>query len=150
MFRIISRTPEQKADLEWTWERCDEDFFAAGACHILAGTFLEMHPAAGHHALMLQPAEGFRGGHVVATDGTTVFDCRGWSPLAVFLHRYTEGCRAIYPGWNCTLVKVAAPLSWAFARETNCRHASQFFRDPIPRAQAFIRGFPPPAPSGPE
>ena len=142
MFRIISRTPEQKADLAGAWAQPDEDFFAAGACHILAGAFLETYPSAGFHALMLQPADGFRGGHVVATNDADVFDCRGWTPRETFLRRYSEACQKVYPGWFCKLVVVDQPLSWSFAREFGHRHPSQFYRDPLPRARAFLIRFP--------
>jgi hypothetical protein len=144
MFSIISRTAEQKADLAGTWEQPDEDFFAAGACHILAGAFLEAYPSAGFHALMLQPANGFRGGHVVVTNQADVFDCRGWSAREAFLRCYSEGCQKVYPGWSCSLVVIDQPLSWSFARDHCCRHASQFYRDPLPRAHAYLARFPAP------
>ena len=144
LFRISARTPKQKADLAGSWARPDEDFFAAGACHILAGAFLETYPHAGFHALMLQPVEGFRGGHVVVANGSRVFDCRGWHEREDFLLLYTENCRALYPGWSCTLTVIPDPLGWDFCRAHTHRHPSQFFRDPLPRAKAFLRTYPAP------
>lgn len=144
LFRIISRPPAEKADQALSWARCDEDFFAAGACHILAGVFLETYPQVGYYALMLRPASGFRGGHLVAANACRVFDCRGWHEREAFLQRYTESCRAVYPGWSCSLEVIHDPLGWDFCTAHAHRHPSQFYQDPIPRAQAFLRGFAPP------
>ena len=59
------RTAAEKADQQASWLRPDQEFFSAGACHILAGVFLESHPASEFSSYLLQPARGFRGGHVV-------------------------------------------------------------------------------------
>src|SRR5690242_955039 len=85
VLRIVLRTPEQKADLEASWARADEEFFGSGACHILAGAFLEKYRQTGFNALMIAPATGFRGSHVVIANEHHVFDCRGWSRRDKFL-----------------------------------------------------------------
>lgn len=144
MFKLISRTAAEKADLAGSWRRPDEEFFSAGACHILAGVFLESYPEANYRAVMLKPDDGFRGGHVIVTDGRQVFDSRGWHKHAIFLQRYTESCRAVYPGWSCTLVDIEDPLVWVFCRAYTHRHPSQFFIDPRERAKAFLSRFSPP------
>ncbi|MFE2612861.1 hypothetical protein ACFXA2_04510 [Micromonospora chalcea] len=33
---VFRRTPQERADQRLAWERADQPFFAAGACHILA------------------------------------------------------------------------------------------------------------------
>lgn len=141
--QILFRTPEQKADLAGSWARSDEDFFAAGACHILAGIFLLTYPERGFSTVMIRPAEGFHGNHVIVANGSRVYDCRGWNDREDFLRRYTAACGEIYRGWSCTLEEIADPLSWDFCTTHNHRHASQFFRDPLPRAKAFLMQFPP-------
>ena len=144
LFRIIVRTPEEKADLEGGWARSDEDFFAAGACHVLAGAFLEAYPQSQFRPFMIQPARGFRSGHVVVASDTTAFDCRGFSPRAQFLSRYAESCQVLFSGWSYELVAVHDPIGWDFCRAHHHRHPSQFFRDALPRARAFLRRFAPP------
>lgn len=139
-----SPTLEEKSDLEGSWARPDEEFFAAGACHVLAGTFLETYPSAGFRALLIQPGEGFRGRHVVAASSSMVFDCRGWTPREQFLRLYSEAYCAVFPGWTYNLVGVDDPIGWNFCNEHKHRHPSQFIRSPDSRAKAFLLGFPPP------
>lgn len=145
MFTIISRTAEQKADLGGSWSRPDEEFFTAGACHILAGVFLETYPNNRFQAWMIRPSPGFRGGHVVVSDGSWIFDGRGWYSKEDYLRRYAESCQAIYPGWTYRLENVDEVLGWDFCRAYHHRHPSQFFADPILRAKTFLRQFSPPA-----
>jgi hypothetical protein len=143
-FQIIARTPEQKADLAGSWALSDEDFFSAGACHILAGMFLRTYPNAGFQALLLQPAPGFRGTHVVVANPESVFDCRGWTARNEFLCGYAAACDALYPGWSYSLQVIGDPLSEDFCQSYRHRHPSRFFSDPLPRARAYLAGFPPP------
>ena len=145
MFRVTLRTAEEKADLEVSWARPDEDFFGAGACHVLAGAFLRAYPDAGFHALHIQPASGFRGGHVVVTNGAWIFDCRGWNRNAGFLNNYEQALRALQPGWSCALHVVDDPIGWDFCRAHRHRHPSQFARDPVARAALFLERFPGPS-----
>jgi hypothetical protein len=143
VFRIVSRTPEEKADLDASWARPDEEFFASGACHILAGAFLEARGNLGFHALMIQPAAAFGGVHVVIASNRAIFDCRGWSPRDQFLQSYAEAMSQLLPGWSCTLTPVADPIGWDFCRAYSHRHPSQFKHDPMARARAFLGGFSP-------
>lgn len=144
MFRVAFRTPEEKADLDASWARPDEEFFALGACHILAGAFLETHGRMRFHAAMIQPAAGLRGAHVVIANGRIIFDWRGWSPHDQFLQHYAEGMGRLSPGWSYTLTRVADPIGWDFCRAHAHRHPSQFRHDPMPRARSFLSRFPPP------
>ena len=58
----------------------DREFFAAGACHVLAGTFLTMHPRAEFSAWRVrQRMPQGRGGHIVVAGKNLVFDCAGYS-----------------------------------------------------------------------
>ncbi|HEX3588635.1 MAG TPA: hypothetical protein VHV74_03310 [Pseudonocardiaceae bacterium] len=43
----VARTPLERADQLASWQRPDQAFFAAGACHILAFAFLEAFPGLG-------------------------------------------------------------------------------------------------------
>ncbi len=74
MRKFVLRTAEEKADQELSWSRPDEDFFAAGACHVLAAAFLSTYPGAGFEAWSLWPKAGHRGGHMVVMRDDLVFD----------------------------------------------------------------------------
>jgi hypothetical protein len=141
MFRVHLRTPEEKADLERSWRRPDEEFFASGACHVLAGVFLRGPLADGFGALLIEPRDGARGGHVIAASAQWVFDCRGWQRREPYLAEYAAALRAVIPGWSCVLTAIDDPCAWAFCRKYQHRHPTQFFGEPIPRAEAFLRRF---------
>src|SRR5690606_15602752 len=129
------RTPTEKADAIASWDRPDEQFFAAGACHILAGAFLEEHEQSGFSAYLVEPASGFSGRHVFATDETTAFDWRGYRSRRAYLGLLEEECRALMPGWRYSLVPVPEPLGWSFCRVHCHRHPSQFPGDVVARAK---------------
>lgn len=136
---MIFRTPAQKADLEWSWNRGDRAFFASGACHILAHAFLCSPGGKGFRPMMIVPATGFRGGHVFATDGTTVFDYHGYSAHARFVEHYFAKIRRLFPGWQGSLVDVTDSFwteAWFDAYQH--RRPQQFYRDPSERAAQFI------------
>jgi len=141
----ILRTPEEKADLDLAWGRPDEEFFASGACHVLAAAFLTAHPGAGFSGWSVWPGEGQRGAHVVAMRGDLVFDWAGYNERETFLADYVQAMRALVPGWDARLRPISMdPISWDFCRATGSRHPSQFRYDPLPRARAFLTRFPPP------
>src|SRR5450432_3316565 len=142
MFHVVLRTAEEISDLEASWARPDDEFFAAGACHVLAGMFLEAYPFAGFRALLIRPAPSFRGSHVVVASSALVFDCRGWTPRERFLSLYSDAYRAVFPDWQYELVAVDDPIGRAFCNEHRHRHPSQFFQNPLARAKEFLRKFP--------
>ena len=142
MFRIVLRTPEEKADLEASWARPDEEFFASGACHILAGAFIAERENFGLHAMVIQPTAGDRGAHVVVANDHTIFDCRGWTPRHQYLQFYAEAMSRVVPDWSFRLALVDDPIGWDFCLKHGHRHPSQFRHDPMPRAIAFLERFP--------
>jgi hypothetical protein len=73
------RTDAERSDQTLAWQRSDKAFFAAGACHILAWTFLEIYPAAGFHPMGLRRVGQAHADHVYVTDGTWAFDHDGWT-----------------------------------------------------------------------
>ena len=131
------RTVAQKADLEASWLRPDGDFFSAGACHILAGVFLEAHPGSDFASYLLQPACGFRGGHVLVVGDEVTFDWRGYQQRTDGLALLEQERRAVMPGWHCSMISIADPLSWTFCRQFHHRHPSQFPHDVMERARRF-------------
>jgi hypothetical protein len=149
---IRLRSPEEKADLNLSWSRPDEEFFASGACHVLAAAFLTTYPSAGFSAWSLRPMIGARGSHVVALRGALVFDWAGYSYREVFVTEHVQAMRVYIPGWDAELLPMAMdPIGWEFCNTTNSRHPSQFPHDPLPRALEFVRRFPAPdVPANPE
>jgi hypothetical protein len=146
MRRIVFRTDEEQADPRLFWLRSDEEFFAAGACHVLAGAFLALHPHAEFSAWSIRPrAPHGRGGHIVVAGEDLVFDWAGYSPRDAFLSEYVDAMRTLFPDWGWDFDKLDMdPIAWDFCRTRNHRHPTQFPHDPIPRATAFIRRFPSP------
>jgi hypothetical protein len=133
------RTPAEKADLEGSWLRSDEDFFGAGACHVLASAFLGLRCGSEYRALLILPSPGHRGRHVVAANAELVFDFNGYTERSYYFAELERLQREREPTWAATLVELEVdPAGWDFCRRYAHRHPSQFFRDPLPRARAFI------------
>jgi hypothetical protein len=138
----LLRTPAEKADLEGSWRRSDEDFFGAGACHVLASVFLDLHPSSGYRTLLIVPSVGHRGRHVVVASTELVFDFNGYTPRSFYFAELLRLHREREPDWTASLVEVELevdPAGWEFCLKYAHRHPTQFFRDPLPRARAFIR-----------
>ena len=143
MRRIFLRTLQEKQDAEWCRSRSDEEFFASGACHALAGVFLTMYPSSGFRAWRVCPeAPHRRGSHVVVARGDVVFDWLGYSNREDFLKGYVHAMRGLCTDWGCKLIELGLdPIGSTFCDTQHHRHPSQFPHDPTPRAQAFIRYF---------
>jgi hypothetical protein len=141
-----SRTSAEKADLEKSWLRSDEDFFGAGACHVLAHAFLAMYPNAGYRPLMVVPAKEQRGRHVIVASCRHVFDFNGYTARALYFTELERLHRERDATWSAELVELHVdPAGWVFCRKYGHRHPSQFFRDPLARAREFVQraGSPP-------
>ncbi|MBV1852611.1 hypothetical protein KUA19_20980 [Catellatospora sp. NEAU-YM18] len=76
MFR---RTDAERTDQQLAWQRSDQAFFAAGACHILAWAFLEAYPDGGFQIHALRKQGEPHPHHVYVTDGLWAFDHCGWT-----------------------------------------------------------------------
>lgn len=129
----IKKHPEKR------WNQPDRIFFGFGACHILAGVFLQEAPADGFYGEWIVPAEGFCGNHMYVTDGHLAFDFHGYALRERLLARFWKGYQSKYPGWQASVVKVDFPL--LDTAELNRRKhlgPDQYFGDPIPRAKQFI------------
>ncbi|SPJ30776.1 hypothetical protein [Falsiruegeria mediterranea] len=71
--------------------------FGNGACHILAGVYLQAPPLPGFHAERIIPGDGFAGNHIYVTDGTVAFDYHGYTLRNRLLRYYTNTGRANMP-----------------------------------------------------
>ena len=144
MRELSLRTPAEKSDLAWAWSRSDEAFFAAGACHVLAAAFLLTYPNEGFRPWRLVPSTGQRGGHLVVMRDELVFDCAGYATRTPFLAEYFTAMRRLVADWDAHFVPLELdPIGWEFCGSNQHRHPSQFLHDPLPRALALARRFPP-------
>ncbi|MGW5361189.1 hypothetical protein [Actinopolymorpha pittospori] len=128
------RTPAQRADQRLAWERPDEAFFAAGACHILAWTFQEIYPESGHEIFALRSKGGQVPWHVYVSDGTWAFDFAGWTREDELLAVTREQSGDIEP------VLVTSDLT-TFCENNDHRRPDQFWADPRPRAREYLTRF---------
>lgn len=74
---MYSLKPGVKEDPVRYWALPDRIFFGFGACHILTGVYLQRYSDAEWAGLWIKPMEGFRGNHVIATNGDIAFDFHG-------------------------------------------------------------------------
>ncbi|MDH6263742.1 hypothetical protein [Bradyrhizobium sp. BR13661] len=128
-----------KADPHRQWSLPDRIFFGYGACHILAGVFLNQPPLPGFYAERVIPAEGFLGSHVYVTDGVIAFDYHGYSRRDRLLQHHKRVWASQYHGWLCTIEMVDFDLlSTSDLNKRRMRGPDQYLRDAIPRARRFI------------
>ena len=139
----FQRTPSERADALLAWQRPDQAFFAAGACHILAFAFLEAYPRSGFGPVLVQPKAGHRGTHVFVTDGAVAFDHAGYTPLPELREATWAAYRAAYEGWDAALVPITTDLE-TFCREHDSRSRRDYPFDPWDRAMAYLKKFPSP------
>ncbi len=132
------RTPLERADQQVSWERSDQAFFAAGACHVLAWTCRALHPGRGIGIAALRLPGEPHAFHVYATWDRWAFDHAGWSS--------TDDLRAVnaaFEGRTPDCFPVDLDLA-AFCEAHHSRMPHQYWRDPVPRARAYVERFTPP------
>jgi len=138
MYRL---KPGVKEDPARRWALPDRAFFGNGACHILAGVFLNAPPIPGFYAERVIPGDGYTGNHVYVTDGVIAFDYHGFSGRDRLLRHHTAAWAHIQPeGWNCAIEPVHFDLlSTGDLNARNMRGPDQYAGDPVSRAQRFIQ-----------
>ncbi len=131
--------PGIKRDPERFWALPNRVFFGHGACHILAGVYLEHPPLAGLHAERIIPSVGFFGNHIYLTDGEITFDYHGYSTRKHLLEHHRKSWSRQYVGWDCVIDKVDFDLlSTTALNERKMRGPDQYLYNPIPRARRFV------------
>jgi hypothetical protein len=135
---VFRRTPVERADQRIAWERGDQAFFAAGACHILAFTCRDSYPdrEIGLIAMVMDGDE--HPFHVYATWRGWALDAAGWNPEHEVLAVNTA-----FEGRRIVRVPVTTGLAGYCAAHLH-RTPDQYWRDPLPRARAYLSGFTPP------
>ncbi len=137
------RTPNySKRDMKMRWALPDRVFFACGACHILAYSFLTLFPNADAQALWFKPAEGYTGNHIVAAGPDWVFDYHGFSRRETFIAHIFRRAQHYYPGWDAKLIHLPNDVLVSEAKSKTVpglwlMEPGQFLHDAMPRAQAF-------------
>ncbi|NDL57508.1 hypothetical protein [Phytoactinopolyspora mesophila] len=130
------RTPAERADQQLAWDRSDQAFFAAGACHILAWAFAANRPT--FQIVALRKVGEKHPSHVIATNGIWAFDHDGWT-LESELMAMTAGFEPSTP-WERFVVTEDLTT---FCQNHDHRPPHLYAEDPRPRAVAYIATFPP-------
>jgi hypothetical protein len=135
-----------KSDPMLRWHRPDRQFFANGACQILAYAFLERYPGLGFRARWIKPANGHVGNHIFVTNGRTAFDYHGLTTQERLLSLCFRRARHFYPGWDAALVDLPQEtlISEQRSRQIDglwLREPEQFLHNALPRAHAFLDRF---------
>ncbi|MCU1645871.1 MAG: hypothetical protein JWN03_6146 [Nocardia sp.] len=125
----------ERANEDLAWGRADQWFFAAGACHILAYAFLEIHPC-GFVPFGLWPSGADNPGHVYASNGIWAFDHSGWTPEPELL----VVSRAAEPHTNYHSRPIHMDLDELCAKHW-MRARPEFAHDPWHRAHQYIARF---------
>jgi hypothetical protein len=136
----FQRTPLEKSDPFVSWARSDQDFFAAGACHILAFMFIHLHPNEGFKMVHIRPKKDYSGNHVYATNGEWAFDHNGWTLESELLDVTKKEYRKKYPKWDFDKVIVEKDFE-TYCIENNHRTPSYFAFLPWERAYNYIKKF---------
>lgn len=145
---LLKRGVKRKPELQWALG--DRQFFACGACHILAYAFLEKNPRSGFGAIWIKPGAGLVGNHVIATDGDLAFDYHGFSRWRHLLAHTVGKAERLMPGWSHSLVRLPPEVLISEAKSGTIdglwlRGPEQYLHDALPRARAYLGRFQPPA-----
>lgn len=143
MYRV---SPEIKRDLVRRWELTDRVFFACGACHILAHSFLERFPEGGFKPIWIKPAKGFTGNHILVVREDLAFDYHGYSSWRALRQHTIAKANRWWPGWTAEFVELPKDvlISERKSREYDglwLREPKQFLFDATPRAENFLTKF---------
>jgi len=123
------------------WALPDRIFYGHGACHILAGMYLEEFPDAGFKPIWLVPANDLLGSHVYVSDGQVAFDYHGYSLEANLLRHHQKVWRRYYDdSWTCERRPVDFPLLDTNALNArNMRGVDQYLFDARPRTRRYLQ-----------
>lgn len=136
-----SASPSRLAD----WERNDEIFFAAGACHILAHVFVEVYPGSGFRPFVIVPVDGECGYHVFVARDEIAFDARGYRARDRLIAEHVERQRARDASWDFRVTALDTPVVTPdFCARYRHRTFDDYPRNPEARALVYLSRFPAP------
>lgn len=144
---IYMRTQKVNRGPFLDWQRPDRDFFAAGACHILAHMFLCLHLGEGYELIHIKPKGDYPGNHMYASNGVWAFDFNGWILEEELLEVSEAAWRQAYPAWEGERLVVKEGLP-GYAHKNNHRPPEYFPYLPWERAYQYIKQFPLHPPGG--
>lgn len=133
---LFERTEEEKNDINKSWARSDQAFFAAGACHILAFAFIKKFPDKNFKIYYIKPIQNFSGSHVFVSDGIWAFDHNGWTKRAELIEQTKIAYQAKYSGWDFELIQIYNLES--LCRDNYHRLPEQYAELPWDRAFRYI------------
>ena len=119
------------------WDRPDRNFFAAGACHILAFVAAELDGWRGEIATLV-PSTGHRGLHTYYRVDDRAFDFNGWSDEAELLDATRADYRIADPSWEADVVLTDLDLA-GYCERFPVRARGDYDADPWARADAYAR-----------
>ena len=135
---VFRRTAVERSDQRVSWERTDQAFFAAGACHLLAWACRDAY--AGRPIGIA--AVRFKGEqqvvHTFATWEDWAFDHSGWNPESQLLAVNTD-----FEGHPLERVEVTVSLA-EFCEQHYHRMPDQYWCDPSERARQYVDRHQPP------
>lgn len=132
------RTAGERSDQRVSWERSDEAFFAAGACHILAWACRDAFPEQPVGLAAMMDADQRHVVHVYATWHRWAYDFSGWHPESELLAVNTD-----FEGYRIQRAGIPTDLA-DFCADHLHRMPHQYWRDPVPRARAYLGRHTPP------
>lgn len=134
--------PGIKKDPVRRWNQSDRVFFGHGACHILAGVYLNTFPNSGCYAVKIIPKEGYAGNHVFITNGVLAFDYHGYTSLNKLIAHYRKGWSNKLLGWDAEMQHVDfSLLDTQSLNERKMLGPNQYLHAPIERAIRFLSRF---------
>lgn len=136
------RTPLERADQRVAWERTDQAFFAAGACHVLAWVCRDAHPDRAIELAAVRFAGDRQVFHTFAVWGCWAYDHAGWNSESELLAANED-----FEGRPLERIAITTDLA-EFCEEHFHRMPDQYWRDPVPRAREYLARHVPPWRSG--
>jgi len=134
--RNYKRTDAERKSQVLAWNRPDKAFFAAGACHILAYTFLDLHPNEGYNIIGIATSKS-KASHIYVSNDVWAFDFNGWTAEAELL-AVTE--KAEQPDWSYDRLIIKDDLE-TFCKNHHHRNPAYFLHLPWERAYNYIAQF---------
>ncbi len=131
--------PGIKQDPFLQWSLPDRIFYGHGACHLLAGVFLERFPETDWSAVWVKPSNGFRGNHVFATNGRIAFDYHGYSLHERLIRHHETAYASRYTGWTADVICIEfSLLDTNELNSRNMRGPDQYLGDVIERTHRYL------------
>lgn len=121
----------ERSDQRVSWERPDQAFFAAGACHVLAWACRELHEERPIELAAVRFHGELQVFHTFATWEGWAYDHSGWNPEIELL-----AVNQAFEGHPLQRISIASSLA-EFCEEHHHRMPDQYWRDPMPRAREY-------------